>query len=82
MKDFGFGNDNSKHKERSLCHSKKNSLIEPWQIKGNLNASSNKPYYPNNKKVICFYCKKLGHMSLRTIVKGLPMKRLMQDKKN
>ncbi len=73
MKDVGFGNHNSKvvftRKEAYVTPKKKEihyRTLSKWK---NLNASFNKPYYPNKKKGTLFYWKKPRHMSSRTIVR-------------
>jgi hypothetical protein len=66
MKDLGFGNDNSKVLfigKNLMSFQKKNVPHRTLQKDGgNLNAFFNKPYFHNEKKMICFYCKKLGHV--------------------
>jgi hypothetical protein len=66
MKDLGFGNDNSKVLfigKNPMSFQKKNVPHRTLQKDGgNQNAFFNTPYVLNKKKVICFYCKKPGHV--------------------
>jgi hypothetical protein len=67
MKDFGFGNDNSKVLfigKNLMSFQKKNVPRRTLQKDGgNLNAFLNTPYVLNKKKVICFYFKKPSHLN-------------------
>lgn len=66
MKDFRFGIDNSKvlFIGKNLMSFQKKNVPHRTSQKdgGNLSAFFNAPYVLNKKKVICFYCKKPGHV--------------------